>query len=393
MIPLQEMKMSRAWAEVNLDAIAHNVQEIKKLLKPETKLLGVVKADAYGHGFREVAKTLLQNGADTLGVATIDEAMQLRAREIKAPILILGHTPDSRAQDLVEYDITPTVFSYSLAKAVSDVAVRMGKQAKIHISLDTGMSRIGFNTEDEDVETILSIHRLPNVEIEGMFTHFAKADEKDHAYTEMQFERFMDMARRLEARGLFIPVKHVCNSAGVMEYPQYQLDMVRPGIILYGQYPSDDVDKSKLDLIPAMELKAVITHINTKEKGVRVSYGGTYKTYKDFTKIATIPIGYADGYLRNLSNNADMIAGGQRVPVIGRICMDQCMIDVTAVNNISVGDEVIIFGKRGDEEITVTELATLMGTINYEILCVIGKRIPRVYLKDGKIVNVLSYLK
>ncbi len=385
--------MNRAWAEVNLDAIAHNVRAIRKLLKPETRLLGVVKADGYGHGFREVAKTLLQNGADSLGVATIDEAMQLRARNIKAPILILGHTPDSRAQDLVEHEITPTVFHYSLAKAVSCAAVKAGKLAKIHISLDTGMSRIGFNTTDEDVETILSIHKLSNVEIEGLFTHFAKADEKDHAYTDMQFARFMDMADRLEARGLSIPVKHVCNSAGVMEFPQYQLDMVRPGIILYGQYPSEDVDKSKLDLIPAMELKAVITHISTKEKGVRVSYGGTYKTYKDFTKIATIPIGYADGYLRNFSNNADMIAGGQRVPVIGRICMDQCMIDVTSVNNINVGDEVIIFGKRGEEEISVTELASLLGTINYEILCVIGKRIPRVYLKDGKIVNVLSYLK
>lgn len=385
--------MNRAWAEVNLDAIAHNVRAIKALLEPKTRLLGVVKADGYGHGFREVAKTLLQNGADALGVATIDEAMQLRARKIEAPILILGHTPDNRAQDLVEHEITPTVFNFSLAKAVSDVAVKTGKQAKIHISLDTGMSRIGFNTTDDDVETILSIHKLPHVEIEGMFTHFAKADEKDRSYTDMQFARFMDMAGRLEERGLVIPIKHVCNSAGVMEFPEYQLDMVRPGIILYGHYPSEDVDKSKLDLIPAMELKAVITHLNTKEKGVKVSYGGTYQTYKDFTKIATIPIGYADGYLRNLSNNADMIAGGRRVPVIGRICMDQCMIDVTSVNNINVGDEVIIFGKRGDEEITVTELAALMGTINYEILCVIGKRIPRVYLKDGKIVNVLSYLK
>ncbi len=385
--------MSRAWAEVNLDAIAHNVREIKKLLSNKTKFLGVVKADGYGHGFREVAKTLLQNGADALAVATIDEAMQLRARNIDAPILVLGHTPDMRAQDLVEHDITPTVFNYSLAKAVSDEALRAGKQAKIHISIDTGMSRIGFGTTTDDVEKIMSIYRLPNIEIEGMFTHFAKADETDRSYTDMQFEKFMDMTGRLEERGLKIPIKHVCNSAGVMEFPEYHLDMVRPGIVIYGHYPSEEVDKTKLDLKPAMELKAVITHLSEKEKGTRVSYGGTYQTHKELTKIATVPIGYADGYLRSLSNNADMIAGGKRVPVIGRICMDQCMIDVTSVNNIAVGDEVIIFGKRGDEEITVTELAANMGTINYEILCVIGRRIPRVYLKDGKIVNVLSYLK
>jgi alanine racemase len=209
----------------------------------------------------------------------------------------------------------------------------------------------------------------------------------------MQFKKFMDIAGRLEERGLKIPIKHVCNSAGVMEFPEYHLDMVRPGIVIYGHYPSEEVDKTKLDLKPAMELKAVITHLSEKEKGIRVSYGGTYQTHKELTKIATVPIGYADGYLRSLSNNADMIAGGKRVPVIGRICMDQCMIDVTGVNNITVGDEVIIFGKRGDEEITVTELAANMGTINYEILCVIGRRIPRVYLKNGKIVNVLSYLK
>ena len=390
---MRDIKMSRAWAEVNLDAIAHNVREIKKLLKPETKIMGVVKADGYGHGFREVAKTLLKNGADALAVAVIDEAIQLRDRGINVPILILGHTPDCRAQDLVAMDITPTVFDETLARAVSDAAVAAGKRAKIHIKIDTGMSRVGFETTDVDLEKILEISRLPNLDAEGIFTHFASADEQDKSYTNMQFERFMDVINRLEEHGLKIPIRHICNSAGIIEFPEYQLDMVRPGIILYGHYPSDCVDRTKLDLRPAMELKAVITHIAEKEKGVKVSYGGIYKTFREKTKIATVPIGYADGYLRNLSNNADMIAGGKRVPVIGRICMDQCMIDVTNVNTINVGDEVVLFGRKGDVEITVTELAELMGTINYEILCVIGKRIPRVYLKDGKIFNVLSYLK
>ncbi len=389
---MEQVSKSRAWAEINLDAIAHNIQQIRKKVGPSVRVLAVVKADAYGHGYKEVAKTLLENGADAFGVATIDEAIQLRRQKIRVPILILGHTPVSRAQDLVTYDITPTVFDMALPKALSGIAGALGKEARIHIKLDTGMTRLGFDCDDAGLSDVLAISRLPHVYVEGIFTHFAKADELDKTYTRMQFQKFMEFTDRLKAQGLDIPIKHVCNSAGVMDLPEMYLDMVRPGIILYGQPPSCEVDRAGMDLWPAMELRAVVTHIHKVDRDTRVSYGGTFTTGRPST-IATIPIGYADGYMRSLSNRAQVIVRGQKVPVIGRICMDQCMLDVTDVNTITVGDEVILFGKWGDLEVSVTELADLVGTIGYELLCVIGKRIPRVYLKQGEVLNVLSYME
>lgn len=383
--------MTRAWAEINLDAIAHNIQEIRRVTRPEAKILAVIKADAYGHGYKEVARTLLENGADAFGVATIDEAIQLRRQSIQVPILILGHTPPSRAYDLVKYDITPTVFDGALPQKLSSIAGALGRTADIHIKLDTGMSRIGFSCDVAGLEAVLAVSRLPHVRVQGLFTHFATADEADKGYTREQFARFMDFDRRLRERGLAIPVRHTCNSAGVIDLPDMHLEMVRPGIILYGHYPSAEVERDKLDLRPAMELKAVVTHIHNVGGGTRVSYGGTYQTPGPAT-IATIPIGYADGYPRNLSNRARVMVRGEYAPVIGKICMDQCMIDVTHVNTVTVGDEVILFGKRGDKQIAVDELADMLGTIGYEILCVIGRRIPRVYLKGGKVLNVLNYL-
>ncbi|NDO19661.1 alanine racemase [Lachnospiraceae bacterium MD329] len=381
----------RTWAEVNLDAIAHNIKEIRKITAPGAQIMAVVKADAYGHGFLEVTKTLLENGADRLAVAVLQEGKQLRSRGVTVPILILGASGEETAEEIINFDITPSVFTYDFAKALSYEAEKKEKVTKIHIKIDTGMSRIGFlagENNEEIVEEILKISRLPYIEIEGIFSHFATSDEYDREYTLLQYSRFTDVCDMLEDRGLRIPIKHICNSAGIMMYPEMHLDMVRPGVILYGMYPSDDVDKGRLDLIPAMTLKSTITHVKDVEAGRGVSYGKEYITDRKI-KIATVPIGYADGYLRRLAKNGKMIVNGTKVPILGRICMDQCMIDVTNVHNIDKGDEVIIFGREG---VTVDDLAKWLETINYEVSCVIGKRIPRIYTKNGEAVKILNYL-
>ncbi len=381
----------RTWAEVDLDAIAHNMKEIRRITDPHAKVMAVVKADAYGHGFLEITKTLLENGADCLAVALLEEAKQIRRRHIEVPILILGGTDPDAVDDLIDFDIMATVFSYDFAKTLSYAAEKKNKTAKIHIKIDTGMSRVGLVAGEENSEVVREIQRiadLPNLEIDGIFSHFATSDEEDSSYTNLQFERFMDIISLLEEKGIHIPTKHICNSAAIMMYPNMHLDMVRPGVILYGLYPSDEVDTSRLDLRPAMTLKARISMVKEIEKGRGVSYGKEYITDKT-TKIATVPIGYADGYLRKLAGKAKMIVCGTCVPVIGRICMDQCMIDVTNVHNINTGDEVIIFGA---DKITIDDVAKWLETINYEVACVIGKRIPRIYTREGKAVKVLNYL-
>ena len=381
----------RTWAEVDLDAIAHNIKEIRKITNPDAQIMAVVKADAYGHGFLEVTRTLLENGADRLAVAMLQEGKQLRSRGVTVPILVLGALGGETAEDLINFDITPSVFSYDFAKALSYEAERKEKVVKIHIKIDTGMSRIGFLAGDNDeeiVDEIFRISKLPYIEIEGIFSHFAASDEADKTYTLLQFERFMNVCQALEERGVRIPIKHICNSAGIMMYPEMHLDMVRPGVILYGMYPSDEVDKSKLHLVSAMTLKSTVTHVKEVPAGRGVSYGREYITDRR-TKIATVPIGYADGYLRKLAREGKMIVNGVKVPIIGRICMDQCMIDVTNVHNIDKGDEVIIFGREG---VTIDDLARWLDTINYEVSCVIGKRIPRIYTKNGEAVKVLNYL-
>ncbi|MBQ3553373.1 MAG: alanine racemase [Clostridia bacterium] len=379
-----ENARTRVWAEINLDALAKNTQAFCTLLSKPTKLMAVVKANAYGHGTLCVAKTVLENGADCLGVATAEEALALRTEGISAPILILGITNSLYAEELVLKDITLTVSSYHQAKVISEAAGKIGKTALLHLAVDTGMSRIGFGTDESAVQEIIEISKLANLTIEGMFTHFSKADEEDKSYTKLQFSRFMELSEKLSAQGIKIPVRHVCNSAATIEFPEYHLDMVRVGISLYGCYPSEEVDHQKLALLPVMTLKSRIVNIAAKPKGTLVSYGGTYETEKE-ARIATVSVGYADGYKRTLSNRAEMIVDGEKVPVIGRICMDQCMIDVTDVHNIDVGDEVILFGKGGGQEITPAYLAGLIDTIDYELLCTIGARVARVYLKDGTV--------
>ncbi len=388
---------SRAWAEINLDAVYNNIKAIRGYVKPSAKVLGVVKADAYGHGYLEVAKTLLKGGADALGVAYIDEAIQIRKCGITCPILILGNSRTDNAEALVSNDVMPACYEFSLAKALSDAACRLGKTAKIHIKVDTGMGRVGYRYTDDlsdrekSISEILEIAGLPGIEINGIFTHFSVADEDDDEYTELQFQRFCEICDELEKRGLKIPVKHCANSAALIRFPHMHMDMVRPGIILYGLKPSSYVECDFLGLEPVMTFKAKITNIKTVEKGSSISYGRKFISDAE-KKIATIPVGYADGYSRILSNNTQVIVGEKLCNIVGNICMDQCMIDVTNVNNISNGDEVILFGKGNESELPVESLAEKMGTINYEILCMVGKRIPRIYIKNGALQGIHNYL-
>lgn len=387
-----EYKLNRAWAEIDLDAIAHNVREIRRITGKRAEIMAAVKADAYGHGVVETVRTMLDNGVTRLAVSMLDEAIQLRKLGINVPILILSYTDPVRAEEIILNEVTQTVFSHDLAKALSAAAVRLSRDVKIHVKVDTGMTRVGFMPGYSAVKNILEISRLPRVIIEGLFTHFASADENDKSYTNMQFEKFMSICSELGRVGVHIPVKHVCNSAGIIEFPEMHLDMVRPGIILYGLYPSREVDSDKISLKPAMTLKADVILVKDVEEDTCISYGRTFKTSRK-SRIATLPIGYADGYTRLLSNKGRVLIHGREVPVVGRICMDQCMVDVTDLDaEVKTGDEAVLFGRQGDAFISVEEVAADIGTINYEVVCIIGKRIPRVYLKDGKICNVLNYL-
>jgi alanine racemase len=381
---------SRAWAEIDIDAIARNFTAIRKIVNKDAKIMGVVKADAYGHGAVEVGRALLDSGAYSLAVATLDEAIRLRNSGITTPILILGYTYPQRADEVVQYDITQTIFSYDSAKSMSDAAAKLNRNAKIHIKVDTGMTRIGFQPDRHGILEVQQISTLPRIEIEGIFTHFAAADQMDKSYTNMQFDRFMQFNRELEESGLYIPIKHVCNSAGIMECPEMHLDLVRPGIILYGLYPSDGVDKKKLHIEPALSLKARITMVKDVKEGTPVSYGGIYRTAR-LSRIATASIGYGDGYSRLLSNKGHVLINGEQAPIVGRICMDQCMIDVTNLaKGVAVGDEAVLIGRQGADEISAKQLADEIGTISYEVVCAIGKRVPRIYIK-GKNSGGLNY--
>jgi alanine racemase len=383
---MKEM-LRRTWAQVNLNHLEHNLKKIKALVGSECKVMAVVKADGYGHGAVKASKVFEQSGADYFGVSNIDEAKQLRRNAVTKPILIFGYTPPENAGDLIDFSITQTVYDANVAKALSDAAVKRGTRIKVHIKVDTGMSRIGFlyhdPEKDRDVlNEVLKIASFPGIELEGVFTHFAVADEMKNKFTERQFFLFSHFYKELEKMGVIFPIKHCCNSAGVLNYPEYHLDMVRPGILLYGFTPNQKEMEIE-GFYPAMELKTIVSHIKTVEEGTPVSYGMIYKT-PCVKKIATLPIGYADGYSRILSNGAEVIIDGKRAQIVGRICMDQCMADVTAIDDVKQGDEATVFGKSGAETISVEEIAENLGTVNYEIICQIGKRVPRLYIKDGK---------
>jgi len=370
------------WTEVNLDAIAQNVKNIKKLIGEKKELMAVVKGNAYGHDILEVSPVVLENGATRLAVARLEEAIFLRKAGITVPILVLGLPLKQQAEFLVSYDITPAVCEFEMIEKLSESAVQMNKMTKIHLKVDTGMGRIGIFPDDV-LRFIKRIKALKNVEIEGIFTHFSVADEKDKVYTEEQFRKFIEILTILEKEGIKIPIKHVGNSAALLDLPHMWLDMVRPGIAIYGLYPSKEVKKT-INLIPAQQFKTKIVFIKELPLGESISYGRTYIT-KRRMRVASLPVGYADGYNRLLSNQGEVLVRGQRVPIIGRVCMDQCMIDVTNLTQVEIGDEVVLWGRQGEEMITVEEIAQKIRTINYEIVHMPDKkRVPKLFIRDGK---------
>ncbi|NLY71643.1 MAG: alanine racemase [Clostridiales bacterium] len=366
------------WAEINLKAIEHNINEIRRIVG-ETEIIGVVKADGYGHGAIEVSKVLLDNGVSTLAVATLSEAIDLRKAGFKCPIIMLGLTPSVYHHVLLDYDITPVLASYMETRVLSKLAVEAKKTVEILLAVETGMGRIGFMPNKDSITEITGIKQLPNIKIKGIFSHFATADEKDKTYSYQQIEIFNQFYKDLEDAGIPIPFKTLANSAAIIDLPEAYFDAVRPGIILYGCYPSDQVDKSKINLIPAMTLKANIVFLKRVPKGFPISYGRKFVTERE-SLIATLPIGYADGYPRFLSGKGRVIVKGQYAPVVGNICMDQCMIDVTDIPGVRKYDEVVLIGSQGDKTILADEIAEKTGTINYEIVTRIGKRVPRVYV-------------
>jgi alanine racemase len=373
----------RVQANVNLDAIQHNLLEIRKKLKNDTRLMVIIKADAYGHGAVPLAKAIGDSGRiDYYGVAIIEEAVELREAGINKPILVLGYTPKEQYDLAVANEVAQTVFQYDMAKALSEEAIRQGKIAKIHIKIDTGMTRIGYYDTKESIDEIKRIAALDNIEIEGLYSHFARADETDRTDTQKQLQRYITFITMLEQEGIHIPLKHIANSAGIIEFPEAYFNMVRCGIATYGIYPSDMVHKDDIRLIPAMELKTHVIYVKDVEPGVGISYGATYITDKQ-TKVATIPVGYADGYSRNLSNHGKVIIHGQYAPILGRICMDQFMVDVTDINDVQQGDMVTLLGWDGDAYISAEELAEWSHSFAYELVCTIGKRIPRVYCRNA----------
>lgn len=384
------MKWYNIQAEVDLDAIRHNIMEMKKHIRPETKLLAVVKADAYGHGAVAVAKAL-EDLADYYAVAHLAEGMELRRYGIRTPILVLGACMPEEFEELIKYEITINIFRLEDARRLSETALRMKAKAKVHIKLDTGMSRIGFSCTREAVEEIKQIAELPGIEAEGIFTHFAKADERNKEAFEYQLNQFRYMLGCLEAEGITFPLRHAANSAAIMEEGDLELDMVRSGISTYGLYPSEEVEKSTADLKPAMSLRSKITYIKTVPAGTGIGYGWTYVTDRE-TRVATVPVGYADGYKRALSNRARVLIHGKSAPIIGRICMDQFMVDITEMPDVQIGDSVTLFGRDGSEMIPVEEIADASASFNYEFICGMTRRVPRIYIWKGHEAGTLDYL-
>lgn len=377
-------KFERVKAVVSLDAIAHNFAEMKKNIAKGTKIVAVIKADGYGHGAEAIAR-LIEDYDYIWGfaVATPEEALQLRTFGVKKPIQILGIVFEEYFTQMIAKEIRLTVCTYEMAQKLSEEAQRQGRDVHIHIGLDTGMSRIGFADRQESVEEIKKISQLPNLKIEGMFTHFARADETDRSPAIDQLNRYLNFAKLLEDAGIQIPMKHCSNSAGIIRVPEANLNAVRAGITIYGIYPSNEVERDIVKLIPAMELKSHISYIKTVEPGAAFSYGGTFTAKKEM-KVATIPVGYADGYPRSLSNKGWILIHGKKAPILGRVCMDQFMVDITKIPDAKTGDEVTLIGKDGKEFISIEKFGDLSGRFSYEFACDISKRVPRVYIKDGK---------
>ena len=389
--------LHRTWAEVHLDRLEANVGKIREMLKPGCRIMGIVKADAYGHGAVACARALCRAGVEYLGVSNLEEAIQLRRAGIAQPILVISYTPSSEAVRLAAYNVTQTVLSLPYAEELNRAAVSAGVRLKVHIKLDTGMSRVGFvcHREDEVAPTaaqVLAACRLPALEPEGIFTHFASADEEDDGgFTRKQFSLFTAVTDAVEAGGVHFALRHCCNSAATVRFPEMHLDMVRPGIILYGLAPDTWMQGTLAGFRSVMELKTMVSMVKDLPLGNTVSYNRTYTT-QSLRRVATLPIGYADGYSRALSNRAEMLIHGRRVPVIGRVCMDQCMVDVTDVPDVGEGSTLTVFGEDDGELLSVNELAALAGTINYEIVCLLSKRVPRLFFSGDTMVDQLNYI-
>ena len=371
---------SRTYVTVDLDAIAYNFESMRKNIREGTQILAVIKADAYGHGAVTVGK-FLETFSYIWGfaTATAEEALELRDAGIQKPILVLGYVFEDHYEELIDSEVRMPVFDLETAEKIASYAEQLHKKAKIHIALDTGMNRIGFKDTQKSAAVICKISQMEYLQIEGMFTHFARADETDKIYADRQFRRYMDFHRQLQDWGVSIPVCHCSNSAGIIDMPYANLDVVRAGITIYGIYPSNEVQKEKVPLKPVMSWKSGITFVKEVEAGEQISYGGTFVTPKKM-KIATIPTGYADGYPRMLSGKASVLIHGKRAQILGRVCMDQFMVDVTEIPDVSRGDEVTLLGQDQEEEITVEELSDLCGRFPYEFVCCVSKRVPRVYL-------------
>lgn len=389
--------VKRTWAEISLNAIEHNYNVISNKVADDTKVCCVIKADGYGHGAVELSQVYEKLGADFFAVSNIDEGIEIRKSGSKLPIVILGYTPVSEAENLAEYDISQAVFSLEYAKELSEKCVEEDCICKMHIKVDSGMSRIGFMCQefprDEySIEEICEACCLPNLEVEGLFTHFCVSDEdaEGREFTNKQYENFIHVRDSLKKRGVDISVVHCSNSGAIEDYPETCCDMVRAGIILYGLAPSSKL-ADRLDLVPAMTLKTVVAFVKEVQKGATISYGRTFTADRKM-KIATVPIGYADGFIRQNAKDGYMMVNGKKAKIVGRICMDQTMLDVTDIEDVKTGDEVVVFGTGENGEPTADSLAENTGTINYETVCLVGKRVPRIYIKDGKIENVMYKL-
>lgn len=379
------------WAEVDLNAIGHNVRELRRITNPQARLLLAVKADGYGHGALEVARKGIESGADALGVARLHEAIALREAGIDAPILIFGYTPPEQAVAVIKHDFWQSIYNLETARAYSAAAIAFGAPIKVHLKVDSGMGRLGILPDEFRIpasgvapgslvlDEIRAMNTLDGIELEGIFTHFASSDSADKGYAQQQFSHFKRFLNDLDKSGLKIKTRHAANSGAIIDLPHTHLDMVRAGISLYGLYPSDEVDKSKIDLQPAMTLKARIIHLKQVPAGFKVSYGMTYETPSP-TTIATIPVGYADGFSRLLSNHGQMLVHGQRAPIVGRVCMDLTMLDVGHIPDVTLEDEVVVMGRQGGNEISADEIAAQLNTINYEVTSSLTARVPRVYV-------------
>lgn len=382
---------TRIRARIDLDAIEYNIEKMKENLPEDTKLIVVAKADCYGHGALQTTSLLsLKEYVWGFAVATLDEAIVLRRGGITKPILVLGCIFPEQWVDALENNIRITVYTEELTKVLSDLAVKIGRKAYVHVKLDTGMGRIGFTPGKEGADKIEEISKLPNIVMEGLYTHFSKADEGDKSYTMKQMEAYTWMKEELTGRGITFSYYHCCNSAGIIDLKGAGQNLSRAGISTYGMYPSEEVHKENVDLKPALELISHVAFVKWVDEGEMISYGGTYVT-KRRTKIATIPVGYGDGYPRSLSNKGYMLIHGKKAPIIGRVCMDQCMVDVTEIEDVKFGDEVVLVGRDGDEYLSVETLSRLSDRFNYEFVCLMGKRIPREYIRRGEIQEQMDY--